>query len=359
MTMKQQTRVFRLLVLLLGAMALGAWAGTFEAMSTSGILDEDGTTPLKGNVMQMHGDLVQLIWTGPDGQIDDPDSLGRPTDDDSLLGTTFIGYGYPFEPDQGKFSVIWTHDLLTTGNVVYIRAWNDSTVVYGTRTYYGNSDLYTLASGFDSHDFRTFGMTRSVSTPVELAAFTATALPGVNEINWTTQSETNNLGFHLLRSTSPHGERMQINDKLIEGAVNSQIRHDYNFKDYKIEDKVVYYYWLADIALDGQINYNGPKTAVAVAKPSEYLLAQNYPNPFNPSTSISYTLKDNGMVKLAIYNIRGQLIRLLINQNQMAGQYNQEWDGRDESGIVVPTGTYIYSLEINGFKAVRRMTMAK
>ncbi len=356
--MKHLTLSFRLFVVLLGLMALGAQAGTFEAMATAGIVDVDNTF-LKGNVMRMSGDLVQLIWTGPDGTIDDPDSNGYTTDDDSLLGTTFIGYGYPFEPDQGKFSIIWTHDLLTTGTVVYIRAWNDSVVVAGQRVYFGDSELYTLASGFDSHDFRTFGMTRAVSTPVELAAFTATAFPGVNEISWTTQSETNNLGFNLLRSTSPHGDRQQINEKLIEGAVNSQVRHDYGFKDHDIADKTVYYYWLADIALDGQINYTGPRVAVALAKPTEYLLAQNYPNPFNPSTSISYTLKDNGMVKLAIYNIRGQMIRQLINHTQMAGQYNQEWDGRDENGIVVPTGTYIYTLEINGFKAVRRMTMAK
>jgi hypothetical protein len=357
--MKRLIAFLSFLALLTGGLAQSASAGTFEAMSTSGILDVDGVTYLQGNVMELSGDLVQLIWTGPDGVIDAPDSLGRTTDDDSLLGTTFIGYGYPFEPDAGKFSIIWTHDLLAPGNIVYIRAWNDSVVVPGQRIDYGNSALYTLATSFDSHDFRTFQMTEAMSTPVELASFEARALPGVIELRWATHSETNNLGFNLLRSTSPHGEKVQINEKLIEGAMNSQIRHDYAYSDRDIDDKAVYYYWLTDIALDGQVTFNGPRTAVAVAKPAEYLLAQNYPNPFNPSTSISYTLKDNGMVKLAVYNIRGQLIRSLVNHTQMAGQYNQEWDGRDDNGIIVPTGTYIYTLEINGFKAVRRMTMAK
>ncbi|HNS71964.1 MAG TPA: FlgD immunoglobulin-like domain containing protein [bacterium] len=358
--MKRQFFSILLIVLMLGALAFSAAAGTFEAMSTTGVLDADGAAFLQGNVMLFSGDLIQLIWAGPNGVAEDPDSLGNATGDDAILDSTFIGYGFPFNPDEGKFSVIWTDDLITLGNVVYLRAWNSPAVLPDEPVYFGNSELYTLpSSDMNSHDFRTFQVTQAMHTPVELASFTAASFPGMIQVNWVTQSETDNLGFHLYRALSPNGEKQQITDRLIEGAMNSSSRHEYTFTDRNIEDQVVYYYWLADIALDGQTTFNGPRTAVAVAKPTEYLLAQNYPNPFNPSTSISYTLKDNGHVKLAIFNIRGQLIRSLVDNAQMAGQYSMEWDGRDANGSVVPTGTYFYSLEINGFKAVRRMTMAK
>lgn len=345
-------------VLLLCTMVPQLQAGTFEAMSTAGVYDTDGTTPLQGAATG--GDLIQLIWTGPNGLPDSAGVAGGTTGDDSLLGTAYIGYGYPFEPDMGKFTAQWDHDLIALGANLFIRAWNDTGFVDGQFIYYGDSEVHTVAAvPFDSHDFRTFRVTEQRGTPVELAAFTASATPGIIEVRWTTQSETDNLGFDLFRSTSPHGDLSKLNEKMIEGAGNSQIRNDYYFEDRDIQDKTVYYYWLSDIAFDGAVTYHGPRSAMAVAKPEAYALDQNYPNPFNPSTSISYTLRDNGMVRLTIYNIRGQQVRNLVQQNQMAGQYSIEWDGRDDIGLIVPSGTYLYSLETEGFKATRRMTMAK
>ena len=334
-------------------------AGTFQASASAGILDVDNATPLMGDVFQGHGDLVQLIWVGPNGLADPADSLGQATEDDMILGTTFIGFGYPFDPNSGRFSKIWSDDRLVAGAVVFVRAWNDSVVSPDRPVAYGNSELYTLANDIDAHDFQSFRLSQTINVPVELSSFTALAKPGVIEVRWTTQSETDNLGFYVYRSDSPHGARNQLNDKMIEGAMNSQIRHDYLYQDHEIFDKTVYYYWLADVALDGRVTYNGPRTAVAISKPDYYALEQNYPNPFNPSTSIRYQIKESGWVSLSIYNIRGQMIRNLINQNLQAGDYNIEWDGRDENGLIVPSGTYIYSLDINGFKAFRRMTMAK
>ena len=65
------------------------------------------------------------------------------------------------------------------------------------------------------------------------------------------------------------------------------------------------------------------------------------------------------MTKLVIFNIRGQVVRELVNTQQLAGHYSIEWDGRDQNGFVVPTGMYIYSIEANEFKASRSMTLAK
>lgn len=356
--MKRLIQIITLFTLVSGAIYLSN-AGTLLASCTAGVFDTDNSTPLQGDVFTGRGDLVQLIWVGPNGQIDPADSLGNTTVDDVLLGTTFIGYGFPFEPNMGKFSQLFTHDALVSGAIVYVRAWNDSVVTRGRPIAYGNSQPYTMVSDFDSRDFESWNTNEMMNVPVELASFTATSKPGFIELNWTTHSETDNLGFYIFRSDAPNGKRSRINEQIIPGAITSQVRHDYRYEDHEIENQKVYYYWLADVDIKGQMTLHGPRTAIGIVKPTEYNLAQNYPNPFNPSTTISYSLKEDGRVKLLIYNIRGQLVRELVNTHQQAGSYTIDWDGRDSNGFFVPSGVYIYTLEANDFKASKIMTMAK
>jgi len=110
---------------------------------------------------------------------------------------------------------------------------------------------------------------------------------------------------------------------------------------------------------------NKPKADVAGAeRPTIFKLEQNYPNPFNPETIINYHLPQNSQVTLAIYNVQGQLIRSLVNQNLEAGIYSQVWDGRNESGAVVGTGVYIYKLQAqsadqNFISFSKKMTLMK
>ena len=82
------------------------------------------------------------------------------------------------------------------------------------------------------------------------------------------------------------------------------------------------------------------------AFPSQYALWQNYPNPFNPSTSIRYQLPAAGMVNLAIFNARGQIVRTLVHAQQAIGNYRVQWDGRDDSGAAVASGVYFYRLKV-------------
>lgn len=331
-------------------------AGTLEAYSSSGVRDSDGVTYLQGNASG--GDLVQLIWVGANGVADDADTLGGTTSDDSLLGTTYVGYGFPFNPNEGKFARTFTHDLLTTGTSVFVRAWNNPTVT-GMEVSYGDSPVHELESEMDTHDFGTWNVEQRYFTPVELTQFSITARPGYVALSWTTQSETENLGFNILRSESVNGERKQINEKLINGAINSEVRHDYKYEDRDIDEKATYYYWLADVATDGQVAYHGPKTVVAMARPTAYRLEQNYPNPFNPTTNISYVLKDDGQVSISIYNALGQLVRELVDAPQQVGEHIVVWDGRDNQGVITPTGTYFYAISVNDYKAIRKMALTK
>jgi hypothetical protein len=74
----------------------------------------------------------------------------------------------------------------------------------------------------------------------------------------------------------------------------------------------------------------------------------NFPNPFNPVTAISFSMPDNGRVDLAVYNIKGQKIRTLVDTEFAEGKHTVSWDGADDSGNVVSSGVYCFILRING-----------
>jgi len=92
-----------------------------------------------------------------------------------------------------------------------------------------------------------------------------------------------------------------------------------------------------------------PKTA-----PVDFQLCQNYPNPFNPKTTIEYKLSKNTAVNLSIYNIAGQRVATLIEQEQPAGHYAVEWDARAYS-----SGMYIVSLKAGFFEQSRKMILLR
>jgi flagellar hook assembly protein FlgD len=86
----------------------------------------------------------------------------------------------------------------------------------------------------------------------------------------------------------------------------------------------------------------------------------NYPNPFNPSTTIAYQLPNDGtFVHLTIYNILGQAVRTLVNMKQNAGSYQTVWDGKNDAGIAVPSGVYIYQLTSGDFVKARKLMLVR
>lgn len=88
--------------------------------------------------------------------------------------------------------------------------------------------------------------------------------------------------------------------------------------------------------------------------PEEYSLGQNYPNPFNPTTIIKYDLKESGFVRLNVYNVKGQVVKKLVNKAQSAGRYESTFDASS-----LPSGLYYYSLEAGSFKEVKKMILMK
>ncbi|MBI3586774.1 MAG: T9SS type A sorting domain-containing protein, partial [Ignavibacteriales bacterium] len=89
-------------------------------------------------------------------------------------------------------------------------------------------------------------------------------------------------------------------------------------------------------------------------------LSQNYPNPFNPSTTIRFALPKEAPVTLEIYNILGMKIRTLISgQSMNAAFHSVVWDGKDDAGVGVSSGLYLYRIHADKFQASKKMTLLK
>ncbi len=88
------------------------------------------------------------------------------------------------------------------------------------------------------------------------------------------------------------------------------------------------------------------------ARPETFTLFQNHPNPFNPQTTIRYAVgADAGasaVVRLRVFNLRGQLVRVLVDASEASGRKSVLWDGRDDFGHEVASGLYFYQLQVNG-----------
>jgi FlgD Ig-like domain len=96
-----------------------------------------------------------------------------------------------------------------------------------------------------------------------------------------------------------------------------------------------------------------------VLNPKDFTLFQNYPNPFNPSTSFSYNLPKASNVTVKIYDLLGNEVKTLVSGNQIAGLHQTSWNGDNNSGNKVASGTYIYTLKSNDGFTAKKMTLLK
>lgn len=131
--------------------------------------------------------------------------------------------------------------------------------------------------------------------------------------------------------------------------------------------------------MDNQGNESNPSEQVAVVLVSvknewvsvnNYIIYQNYPNPFNPSTKIGYKLKERGYVKLYVYDIKGELVSVLVNEIREAGYYEVEFSaevssGQSAVGKSLASGVYIYQIYVSNdnripvFSDVKKMIFVK
>lgn len=93
--------------------------------------------------------------------------------------------------------------------------------------------------------------------------------------------------------------------------------------------------------------------------PKNFKLSQNYPNPFNPNTTIRYSINSPDEVSIRIYDVSGQLIKEIIENRNQSGEYQVIWDGKNNFGESVSSGTYFYQLVIDNHSEAKKMILLK
>lgn len=194
-----------------------------------------------------------------------------------------------------------------------------------------------------------------VKVPVELIAFSAEVMPrdGV-KLTWMTNFEANNVGFNILRSQTLSGTYTQINDDIIP----SSEERSYEYIDRTVKVGETYYYKLEDISVSG-FQTQHEAIQIHINKPDKFELSQNYPNPFNPITRINYQLPDMVRVTLTIYNLLGQKVITLVDDDMEAGYHTAIWNGLDQFGNQVTSGIYYYRLVAGENIESRKMVLLK
>lgn len=223
----------------------------------------------------------------------------------------------------------------------------------------------TLSGSFDSKGTYTIGREDDGTLPVELSSFTAVPYQTLSiMLRWVTQTETNVSGFRIYRGTDTELEFATMLDVFVPATNTSQTQY-YIYYDREIFESGSYYYWLENVDYDGTSVYHGPVNVVLdvpESVPTVPIVAgiqKVYPNPFNPSTTISYGVKNNELVKIEIFNAKGQKIRELINGLKQAGNYKAIWDGLSDDHTPAPTGMYVIRLKTDGKSYMRKILLLK
>ncbi len=101
------------------------------------------------------------------------------------------------------------------------------------------------------------------------------------------------------------------------------------------------------------------ETGLSTDAPTVFELSQNFPNPFNPTTTINFSVPQNGNVSLKIYDVLGRHVATLVDGSYSAGNYNLMWNATDVNGNLVSNGVYFYKLEAGSHRATKRMLFLK
>jgi hypothetical protein len=243
---------------------------------------------------------------------------------------------------------------------------SSSDIAYGIRETSDGGFIitgHTLSFGAGVHDVWLIRLETII--PVELTSFTASVNSNAVQLNWSTASETNNMGFDIERSVISNGVRNLIWEKIgfIEGkGTTTEIQH-YSFTDnLTLKHNLNFYYRLKQMDFDGTFTYSN-EIEVDLSLPQNFSLGQNYPNPFNPSTKIKYTIPFVGpsimkFVQLKVFDVLGNEVATLIDEYKLAGNYEVEFSlPADGQGLA--SGIYFCRLQTDNYSKTIKMLFFK
>ncbi|NTV45943.1 MAG: T9SS type A sorting domain-containing protein, partial [Chlorobiales bacterium] len=193
--------------------------------------------------------------------------------------------------------------------------------------------------------------------PVELSAFSGSSTSAGVKLNWTTQSETDNAGFVILRNGQEIASYLTVD--ALKGQGSKGTPTNYTYMDTEGELGLTYTYKLRSIDRSGKTNnYSQTVTAriteAVASRASVYALSQNYPNPFNPSTIIRFSMQQAGVANVTVYDLLGRAVVSKILQA------TKGWNEYSFNGAGLGSGVYFYRLTVSGkYDKTMKMMLVK
>ena len=272
------------------------------------------------------------------------------------------GWMKSFDPDGDRTGFDLTNTLGTTTQVyahVKIKVQNisvSSGLSFDNTVSQFDLQQFYFTSGDNQTNYSpvNVGSGLNAPLPVELSSFTASVIKSNINLKWQTKTEVNNYGFEVERKLSIKDLEAGSWKKMgfVPGQGNSNSPKDYTFADKNPAGGSKFLYRLKQIDNDGKFEYS--KEVEVELIPNEFSLFQNYPNPFNPVTNIEFALPKSAKVSLLVYNLLGENIATLLNEDKEAGFYDVQFDASNFS-----SGIYIFRLAAGDFIQTKKMTLLK
>jgi hypothetical protein len=205
--------------------------------------------------------------------------------------------------------------------------------------------------------------------PVELISFRADLSENDVTLSWMTATEINNSGFQIERrqKSNVQSQNNWIQIGFMQGNGTTTEPMSYAFTDKNVEAGH-YQYRLKQIDFNGSHTYSDI-VEVEIQSPMNFSLEQNYPNPFNPSTKIKFTIPENviatplergkqsQLVVLKVYDVLGNEIATLVNEEKPAGSYEIEFNSHSGEGRNLVSGIYFYQIKSGSYTETKKMVL--
>jgi hypothetical protein len=282
---------------------------------TAGNLNVDASLPILSAKTQ--NNRIHIIYKDKDAN----DVIHKYLENDTWSSTIKSGIYFNYTPtlnvDGNDLYLTSNWDTLTP-SAVMMRHYDDSPIVPAN---------FTLTSSPNWHPYLSWSLTTADIQNFYLERSQKSNMLGGQWTAWEV--------LPTIASTQNYYEDLTINNA--SGSGPMLVRYRLRAKDYNN---------YSDYTNCLQMAYGTSSQKRVIPNDNtitDYALMQNYPNPFNPSTMISYRLKEQGFVKLKVYDIRGEVVRVLVNETQEAGEYNAEFNGQG-----LASGVYVYRIEVMG-----------
>jgi hypothetical protein len=218
-----------------------------------------------------------------------------------------------------------------------------------------NGQLVVKRADLNGFSDFTFAGSESNPLPVELSKFEGfIESAGVPELQWTTATERENYGFHIERSDQPidiSADTSWTKIAFVDGNGTTTEEQSYSYTDNSATLNGTYLYRLI------QEDYDGTKTthdtlAIQVELATKTGLSSVYPNPFNPQTTVAFSVNKTQSVKIDLYNVLGQRVRVLANSTFEAGNHSLRLNAQSLS-----SGTYLLVMQADGRQHVKKISL--